>query len=128
MALNPLMSRERVVNPPRKAPTKAEKTAAWNAANGLCELCGKPVAYTGPDVEYDHTGMRAVTGDDTATNLRPLHVRCHAGKTAKHDAPLMAKVRGQEKLTKVRVKSAQGFRRHPTLYRGLDGKVKERRS
>jgi 5-methylcytosine-specific restriction protein A len=110
MTLNPLMTRQRVVIPPRKAPTKAEKTAAWNAANGLCELCLKPVPPEGPDVQYDHRDMREITGDDSVGNLRPVHVACHAVKTAQHDAPLIAKIRRQEKLTQARKTTRRGFR------------------
>lgn len=99
--------------PPRKPPTKAEKIAAWNAANGLCELCGKPVPPAGPDVEYDHREAREITGDDGVGNLRPVHTACHAEKTAKHDAPRIAKTKRQEKLTRARVKSPRGFRRPP---------------
>jgi len=127
VTINPLCTRERVVIPPRPAPTKTQKARAWTAANGICELCGKPVPPEGPDVEYDHREAREITGDDSDGNLRPTHKACHAQKTAGHDAPLIAKVRRQEKLTKARVKKAGGFRQHPTLYRGLDGQVKERR-
>ncbi len=128
MTHNPLMSRERVVIPPRKAPTKAEKVAAWNAANGICELCGKPVALDGPGVEYDHESMREISGDDSVENLRPTHPRCHLEKTSKHDAPKLAKVHGQEGLTRARREKRGGFQRHPDLVRGVDGKVKERRT
>jgi 5-methylcytosine-specific restriction endonuclease McrA len=109
VTINPLCTRPRVVIPPRKAPTKAEKVAAWNAVNGLCELCGKPVALEGLDVEYDHRDMREITGDDTVDNLRPTHVQCHRDKTSEHDAPLIAKVRRQEALTRPKVKKAGGF-------------------
>ena len=119
MTHNPLMSRERVIVPPRKPPTKAAKVAAWNAANGLCALCGKPVALEGLGVEYDHELMRSVSADDSVENLRPTHSRCHAEKTAKHDAPLMAKVRGQEKLTRAKVEKRGGFR----SWRKFDGTI-----
>lgn len=122
MTLNPLMSRQRVEIPDRPTPTKAQKAAAWNAVNGLCELCGKPVAPSGPDVQYDHRDMREITGDDSVSNLRPLHVACHARKTSDHDAPLIAKVRRQEKLTKARVKPARGFRQ----WRRFDGTIVRR--
>lgn len=119
MTINPLMTRERVVIPPRKPPTRAEKVAAWNRVNGICELCGKPVALEGLGVEYDHEGMREITGDDSVANLRPVHERCHTAKTSEHDAPLIAKVRRQEKLTRPKVKKhrwpkrkdAWGYRR-----------------
>jgi hypothetical protein len=122
VTINPLMTRERVVIPPRMAPTKAQKTEAWNRANGLCELCGKPVPPEGSGVEYDHREMREITGDDSVSNLRPVHPACHGVKTAKHDAPLMAKVRGQEKLTKAKVRKAGGF----TAWRKFDGTIVRR--
>lgn len=110
MTINPLNTRERVVIPPRKAPTRKEKIAAWNAANGICHLCGKPVALEGAGIEYDHEEMREIRGDDSIANLRPMHQRCHAEKTAKHDAPLIAKVRRQEAMTRPKVRKAGGFR------------------
>lgn len=122
MTINPLMTRHPVVIPPRKPPTKAEKTAAWNAANGLCELCLKPVPPEGPDVEYDHRDMREITGDDSVSNLRPLHVRCHGAKTSGHDAPLIAKVRRQSKLTKARQRSPRGIK----AWRKFNGEIVRR--
>lgn len=113
MTVNPLMTRERVVIPPRKPPTKAEKIKAWNDANGICELCGKPVPPAGEGVEYDHREMRGITGDDSADNLRPVHPACHGEKTAKHDAPRMAKTKRQEKLTQAKDKSKRSRLRPP---------------
>lgn len=110
MTINPLCTRERVVIPPRKAPTRKEMIAAWNRVNGICELCGKPVPLEGAGVQYDHENMREITGDDSVSNLRPTHTACHSEKTAKHDLPLMAKVRRQEALTRPKVKKAGGFR------------------
>lgn len=122
MTINPLMTRERVVIPPRKEPTKAEKVAAWNRVNGICELCGKPVALAGAGVEYDHDSMRAITGDDSVENLRPTHPKCHQDKTSGHDIPLIAKVRRQEAMTRPKVKKPFGLS-HPTLKRKMDGSV-----
>lgn len=122
MTINPLCTRERVVIPDRKAPTKAEKVAAWNRVNGVCERCGKPVALEGTGVEYDHEDMREITGDDSVANLRPLHKVCHRQKTSSHDIPLIAKVRRQEAMTRPKVKKAFGLS-HPTLKRKMDGSV-----
>lgn len=113
MTLNPLMSRERVVIPDRPTLTKAQRIAVWNRENGLCNLCGKPVPPSGPDVRYDHADMRAISGNDDLANIFATHERCHAVKTGEHDAPRMAKVRGQEKLTRAKVRSARGFRKPP---------------
>lgn len=122
MTINPLMTRERVVIPDRPTPSKATKVRVWNRENGICYLCGKPVAPEGPTVRYDHREMREVTGDDTDANLYPTHERCHAEKTAKHDAPRIAKVRRQEALTRPKVKKRHSLT-HPTLKRTMDGRV-----
>lgn len=119
MTLNPLRSRPPVVIPPRKAPSRAEKVAAWNAVNGICQLCGKPVPLEGEGVQYDHEQMREISGDDSVANLRPTHTRCHIEKTATEDAPLMAKVRRQEALTRPKVRKAGGFRG----WRKMDGTI-----
>lgn len=112
MTLNPLRSREPVEISDRPKPTKAQKVAAYNAANGLCYLCGKPVAHDGIDVHWDHYLARGLTGDDSAANLRPVHVRCHNSKThgADGDIARVAKAKRQEKLTRPRVRKAGGFR------------------
>lgn len=128
MTFNPLCSRERVIVPDRPQPSKAQRVRVWNRENGICYLCGKPVAPEGPAVRYDHRIMRGVSADDSDANLYPTHERCHQAKTSDHDAPLMAKVRGQESLTRAKVQKPGGLKRHPTLYRGLDGQVRERRS
>lgn len=127
MTLNPLMTRERVTIPDRKAPTKAEKVAAWSRENGLCVRCGKPVAPLGEGVQYDHLEPREITGRDGADELYPLHTQCHAEKTARIDLPRIAKVRRQEKLTRAKVKKPGGFAKG-RFYRGVDGQVKERRT
>lgn len=129
MTLNPLRSREPVVVPERRAPTKAEKVAAYNAANGLCTWCGKPVAAGGLDVRWDHDSPRGISADDSAANLRPLHVRCHDEKTngADGDIAKVAHVKRQERLTRPKERKRSGFRKHPSLVRGVDGQVRERR-
>lgn len=124
---NPLRSRPLVIVPDRKAPTKAQKVAAWNRENGLCYLCGKPVALEGAGVEYDHRDGRAVSLDDSTANLYPVHPVCHGPKTAKIDTPRAAKTKRMESLTRAKVQKPGGFRKGP-LYRGLDGQVRERRS
>ena len=48
MTHNPLMSRERVIVPPRKPPTKAEKIAAWNRDRSLAHILRM--------IEYDTNG------------------------------------------------------------------------
>lgn len=127
MTLNPLMTRERVEIGPRRVLTKAEKAQVWNRENGICNLCGKPVAPSGPDVEFDHRDGHAVSGNEDLSNFYAVHTRCHGVKTSTIDTPRAAKAKRQEKLTRPKVRKPGGFRRHPTLVRGVDGVVRERR-
>jgi 5-methylcytosine-specific restriction protein A len=122
MTINPIMTRERVVIPPRKPLSKAEKVACWNASNGLCGLCGKPVPLDGPEVDYDHEIPRALTGDDSWQGQRPTHFRCHDVKTATQDIPRIAKAKRQEKLTRAKVHKAGGF----TAWRKFNGEIVRR--
>lgn len=121
MTINPLMTRERVVVPPRKAPTKAQKVEAWNAAGGLCWWCGKPVAPDGRGVDWDHDIPRGIGADDSAANLRPMHSKCHDAKThgKAGDMATVAMVKRKERLTKAKVKSPRGFRG----WRKFDGTI-----
>jgi 5-methylcytosine-specific restriction endonuclease McrA len=117
-----------VVIPDRPQPTKAQKTEAWTAANGICWWCGKPVARDGLDVRWDHYHARGLTGDDSTGNLAPLHVKCHDAKTFGKDGDIatVAHAKRQSKLTEPRVRKRSGFRQHPTLKRGVDGVVRPR--
>ncbi len=115
MTINPLRTRAPVEASERPRPTKRQKTAAWNAAGGICHWCGKPVAPDGLDVQWDHSLPRYLSADDTADNLAPLHVRCHAQKTSGEDRPRIDKAKRQEKLAAPKVKRRNGFTRPPGL-------------
>lgn len=113
MTLNPLMSRERVVVPPRKALSKAEKIAAWNRENGICWWCGKPVPPIGPDVDYDHKLPRELSANDDPSNQYPMHKRrCHERKTLDEDRPRITKAHRQEKLTRAKIRSSRKIPAH----------------
>lgn len=121
MTINPLRSRPAIEISDRKAPTKAQKVAAYNAANGLCWWCGKPVAPDGLDVRWDHDSPRGISGDDSAENLRPLHVKCHDAKTygPEGDIATVAHAKRQEKLTAPKVRKPGGMR----AWRRFDGTI-----
>jgi 5-methylcytosine-specific restriction endonuclease McrA len=70
----------------------------------MCWWCGKPVARDGVDVEWDHELPRELSADDSADNLAPLHVRCHAQKTSGEDRPRIDKARRQRKLTEPKIR------------------------
>jgi 5-methylcytosine-specific restriction endonuclease McrA len=115
VTINPLRTREPVEIGDRPKPTKAQKTAAWNAVNGICWWCGKPVARDGLGVEWDHELPRGLTGDDTTANLAPLHVGCHRKKTfgdegRQGDVQRVAEAKRQSKLTEPKIRKANGFR------------------
>ena len=136
----------------RKQPTLKEKNAALIIA--LFEIPHEHAKQMHTDqinelVQYDHYPIRhADGGTNHPSNLRPLLILAHREKTAKHDAPDMAherKVRKAQEIHKERLNAkfaatddalkrhfntplrGAGFRRHPDLVRGVDGKVKQRR-
>lgn len=127
MTHNPLASRPRVVVPKRPDLSRKDKVAIWNRENGLCPRCLKPVAMEGLGVEYDHDVPREISADDSLGNLFAMHAACHRDKTSTEDAPLIAKTHRQQQMTEAKREKPGGFRQHPTLYRGLDGQVRERR-
>lgn len=121
MTINPLRTRPAVEIGERTAPTKAQKTAAWNRVNGLCWWCGKPVAAGGLGVDWDHDMPRGLTGDDSADNLAPLHSRCHDQKTFGKDGDIatVAHAKRQEKLTRPKERKRSGFQ----SWRKFDGTI-----
>jgi len=122
---NPIMSRERVIVPPRGTLSRADKVKVWNAQNGICPRCLKPVALEGLGVEYDHDVPRELSADDSLGNLFAMHSRCHSEKTLTEDRPAITKAHRQEKLTRAKVRKPGGLS-HPTLRRKLDGSVVRR--
>jgi len=78
--VNTPMVLERVVVPPRRPATPKDKRTAYHRANGVCEVCDRPVKPE--EAVYDHLIPRAITGRDGAEELRPLHKACHDEKFA----------------------------------------------
>ena len=71
--------------------TPARRLRIWEAAKGLCGVCGEPVALV--DADIDHRIGVWLSRDDTDANLRPLHREtCHRPKT-KLDVAIIAKVK-----------------------------------
>lgn len=124
MTHNPIMSRERVIVPPRPSLSRADKVKIWNAQNGICPRCLKPVALEGLGVEYDHDVPRELSADDSLGNLYAMHKSpCHERKTLDEDRPRITKAHRQEALTRPKVQRPGGFRLHPTLKRTVSGQV-----
>lgn len=75
---------------PRRAMTKARRRRIWEAAEGRCFMCSKPVPESW--TVLDHEIQLWMGGRDDDSNLRPLCTTCDKMKTAA-DATKRAKVR-----------------------------------
>ena len=72
--------------------SRRTKLQAWDRSGGRCECgCGKKLAAG--EVEYDHRISCEMGGDNSLDNCVVLWTACHARKTAKEDAPAIAKSR-----------------------------------
>lgn len=66
----------------RRAMTPARKKRIWEAHNGLCYHCNKPVPMLGPDVRYDHRIGVWFTERDEDEDVSPAHTDCDRSKTS----------------------------------------------
>ena len=96
---------------------KPVKREALRRASGKCEnpSCG---ALFGVKFHFDHDIADGLGGEPTLENCRVLCHACHGEKTAKHDVPLIAKVkRIQDRHNGIKK------RRTITSWRKFDGTV-----
>lgn len=77
----------------RRISTK-ERVALFQKWDGLCCICWGKISV-GEGWDLDHTIPLAQGGEDEASNLRPVHRKCHAIKTKK-DAADTAKAKRRE--------------------------------
>lgn len=70
--------------------TRAKRVRIFDAAGGICHLCGHPIDGTKEDWEVEHPIALGMGGSDKESELRPAHVHCHKDKTAK-DKKVIAK-------------------------------------
>ena len=75
----------------RRSMTPLRRARIFDAAGGVCHLCGVRIAV-GEPWEAEHVIALEISGDDSDANLRPAHVACHRAKTA-DDAGRIAKAR-----------------------------------
>ena len=76
----------------REFPAKV-KVAAFERANGCCEMCGTGIKLMAHDVRYDHIIANGLDGEPTLENCMVLCRNHHDGKTFKSDVPRIAKVK-----------------------------------
>ena len=78
-------------SPPRRTLTTLQKLHVL-VRYSRCPRCGEKFGRL-DEIEWDHIGQNALTGDNSLENFRPLHrLECHPRKTAE-DARDRAKVR-----------------------------------
>jgi hypothetical protein len=64
----------------RRAMTKARAANIFLANQGRCYLCGRQIR-DGEKYEIEHPDALWAGGSDDDAALKPVHVKCHAGKT-----------------------------------------------
>ncbi|NGO50474.1 HNH endonuclease [Mesorhizobium camelthorni] len=74
----------------RKRFSRKDRERILDANHGRCHLCSRPIAI-GQAWEVEHVIAWALTCDDSDSNLRPAHVKCHRVKTHRHDRPAINK-------------------------------------
>lgn len=67
--------------------------AAWDRANGCCQLCGTGIKLRPGDIFYDHIIPDAMGGAPSLDNCQVLCRNHHDAKTFKEDVPRIAKTK-----------------------------------
>ena len=75
--------------------TGKRRAEIFRDAGGMCHLCARKIAE-GEAWEVEHPKPLGLGGADDASNWRPAHVDCHAGKT-RSDIRIMRKADRQMK-------------------------------
>ena len=76
----------------RRSLSTRQRLAAFLAAHGRCQRCTLHIT-PGKRWEVDHITPVALGGTDDPANLQVLCAPCHGIKTAKRDAPQLAKAK-----------------------------------
>ena len=94
----------------RKEFSAKTKRAAWERANGQCELCKFPIDIGG--FHYDHICPDWFSRDDELSNCQLLCVSCHKAKTTKDIKAIAKSKRIKDKRIKARKKGKfRGWRK-----------------
>ncbi len=70
--------------------TALQRLRIFEAAAGLCHICGGRIDGTRERWDVEHVIPLALGGEDADHNIRPAHVACHRAKSAR-DAAVLAK-------------------------------------
>lgn len=72
----------------RRPLTRAARRRIWDAAKGICHLCGLPIGFK--PWEADHVKPLWLNGEDSEANMAPACKPCHLHKSV-GDRPIKAK-------------------------------------
>jgi 5-methylcytosine-specific restriction endonuclease McrA len=106
--------------------TPKRRAEIFRDAGGVCHLCSRKIA-PGESWEVEHPKAIGLGGADDASNWRPAHVDCHAGKT-RHDVKIMRKADRQSKAHAgvKKTRNPMPGSRKSRFKRRMDGTVEQR--
>ena len=106
----------------RRAPTPTMKLESLYALGQIrCAVCAERL--TEAETQWDHVHALVLDGPDVGTNLRPLHIACHARITARlaRDLGHIRRLTGETQKRRSRPLKGGGFR--TDLRRRMNGAV-----
>lgn len=111
----------------RRPLSTTQRLALFLTANGACQACGWRLT-PGTRWEIDHIIPIALGGDNTEANLQVLCAACHGSKTARQDAPRLAKAARQRArhLGATQAQSLIPGSRRSAWQKRVDGRVQRR--
>lgn len=101
---------------------EAHKIQGPHGLHLLCHICGGVIWPAKNAWEAEHVLRRCLSNDDSATNLRPAHVKCHKVKTAADVSENAKGKRVADKHHGIKAKKSWGGK----WKRKMDGTVVER--
>lgn len=99
----------------RRSLSPMRRLAIFEAARGICHLCGLRIQAPPDKWEVEHVRPIGLLGEDAEANMAPAHVDCHAVKT-KADVASIAKAK-RSKARHLGIKKPSTFRKLPSGYR-----------
>ena len=95
----------------RRSISRTERVRIFEAAQGVCHICGQPIDGVRERWDVEHVIPLALGGDDKGDNLQPAHASCHAAKTPDDVAKIAKAKRVAAKHQGARMKSKMPYRR-----------------